>query len=185
MVEIKQFNLKYLEDARQVCLNTGPKSARENADERDKLLAVYCDYYCEKEPQNAFVLVDETDTAQGYILCAENVHTYRKAFSPYMKKLRGYGITNCIIPLGENIIYGFFSRKYPAHLHIDINAPFTGNGNGTKMMNALLTHLKSKGTKGVMLIVGSHNTAAIRFYKRNGFKVLCSLGGGTAMAKEL
>ncbi len=185
MLEIKRFEEKYLEDCRRVCVNTGPAEAKADPVAREKLLAVYCDYYCEKEPQNAFVLVDETDTAQGYILCAENVHTYRKAFSPYMKKLRSYGITNCIIPLGENIIYGFFSRKYPAHLHIDINAPYTGNGNGTKMMNALLTHLKSKGTKGVMLIVGSHNTAAIRFYKRNGFKVLCSLGGGTAMAKEL
>lgn len=185
MVEIRRFEEKYIENVRQVCVNTGPIAARTDPVEREKLLAVYCDYYCEKEPQNVFVLVDESDTAQGYILCAEDIRTYRKAFAPYMQKLRKFGIKECFIPWGEEFIYRFFSKKYPAHLHVDINKPFRGNGNGTRLMETLLGHLKSKNVKGVMLIVGSHNTAAIRFYKRNGFKILCSLFGGTAMAKEL
>lgn len=185
MLEIKKFDKKYLEDVRQVCINTGPEEAKNNSAEKEKLLAVYCDYYCEQEPQNVFILVDENDTAQGYILCAENAKNYCKNFAPYMQKLRKHGIGACVIPLGEQFIYKFFAKKYPAHLHIDINREFTGNGNGTKMMQTLLEHLKNKGVKGVMLIVGAHNTAAVRFYKRNGFKVLCSLGGGTAMAKEL
>ena len=185
MLEIKPFEEKYFEDCRQVCVNTGPAEAKNNSAEREKLLAVYCDYYCEKEPQNAFILVDENDKAQGYIFCSENVKAYRKGFAPYMQILRGYGVGSCVIPWGEQVIYNFFSKKYPAHLHIDINAEFTGNGNGTKMMKTLLAHLKNKNVRGVMLIVGAHNTAAVRFYKRNGFKILCSLGGGTAMAKEL
>lgn len=185
MVEIKQFELKYLEDARQVCLNTGPRAAREDADEREKLLAVYCDYYCEQEPDNAFVIADENDVAQGYILCAENVSAFRKNFVPYMKKLRRFGIKCCIEPWGEQLVYRFFGKKYPAHLHIDINKGFRGNGNGTRMMQTLLGHLKNKNVRGVMLIVGSGNDEAIRFYKRNGFKILCSLFGGTVMAKEL
>lgn len=185
MLEIKSFETKYIEDVRQVCVNTGPEQAKTDPAEREKLLAVYCDYYCEQEPANTFVLVDENDTAQGYILCAENAKEYRKGFAPYMQKLRKHGICSCVIPWGEQVIYSFFSKKYPAHLHIDINREFTGGGNGTRMMQTLLEHLKSKGVKGVMLIVGSHNTAAVRFYKRNGFKVLCSISRGTAMAKEL
>lgn len=185
MLEIRAFEEKHFEDVRQVCVNTGPIEAGTDPVEREKLLAVYCDYYCEKEPQNVFVLEDENGSAQGYILCAESFRTYRKNFAPYMQKLRKYGIGSCILPLGEQIIYSFFGKKYPAHLHIDINREFTGNGNGTRLMGTLLEYLKSKGVKGVMLIVGSHNTAAIRFYKRNGFKILCSIGGGTAMAKEL
>lgn len=185
MLEIKSFEEKYFAHVRQVCINTGPANAKIDAAARENLLAVYCDYYCEKEGHNAFVLVDENDFAQGYILCAESFSEYRKGFAPYMKKLRKSGIGNCFIPLGEHIIYSFFSRKYPAHLHIDINYEFTGGGNGTRLMETLLEHLKSKGVKGVMLIAGSRNTAAIRFYKRNGFKILCSLGGGTVMAKEL
>ncbi len=185
MVDIKEFDNKYFADVRQVCVNTGPKSARTYDSEREKLLTVYCDYYCNEEPDNAFVLVDENDTVQGYILCAENAKKYRKNFTPYMKKLRRYGVKCCIEPWGEQLIYSFFGRKYPAHLHIDINKSFTGNGNGTRMMQALLGHLKNKNVSGVMLIVGSGNKEAIRFYKRNGFKVLCSIGGGTAMAKEL
>lgn len=185
MLEIKRFERKYFEDVRQVCVNTGPEQAKTDPDEKEKLLAVYCDYYCEQEPENTFVLVDEADTAQGYILCAENAKAYCKNFAPYMQKLRKYGIGSCVIPYGEQIIYRFFGKKYPAHLHIDINHEFTGNGNGTRLMQTLLEHLKNKGVKGVMLIVGAHNTAAVRFYKRNGFKILCSIGGGTAMAKEL
>ncbi len=185
MLEIKPFEERYFEDVRQVCVNTGPRSARTDNDEREKLLAVYCDYYCEKEPHNVFVLVDETDTVQGYILCSENAKKYRRNFVPYMQKLRRYGIKFCVEPWGEQLVYGFFGRKYPAHLHIDINKEFTGNGNGTRMMQTLLGHLKSKNVRGVMLIVGSENEEAIRFYKRNGFKILCSLFGGTVMAKEL
>ena len=185
MLTIKPFEEKYIEDVRQVCVNTGPAEAKTDPAERDKLLAVYCDYYCEAEPQNAFILVDESDKAQGYIFCAEDAKNYSKNFAPYMQRLRRYSIGACVIPLGEQIIYKACSLKYPAHLHIDINAEFTGNGNGTKMMQTLLDHLKSKNIKGVMLIVGAHNTAAVRFYKRNGFKILCSVCGGTAMAKEL
>ena len=185
MIEIKPFETKYSEDVRQVCINTGPIKARTDPVEQDKLLAEYCDYYWQNEPENVFVLVDEDDKAQGYILCAENAKKYCKGAVPYRKKLRKHGIGACITPWGEQLIYRFFSKKYPAHLHIDINKPFRRNGNGTQMMQVLLSHLKSKGINGVMLIVGSYNTKAVRFYKRNGFKVLCSLGGGTIMAKEL
>lgn len=185
MVEIKLFETKYAEDVRQVCANTGPVAARTDPVEREKVITVYCDYYWQNEPENVFVLVDENDTAQGYILCAENAKKYRKGFAPYMQKLRKHGLRECFITWGEQVIYSFFSKKYPAHLHIDINKPFRGNGNGSRMMETLLSHLKSKGIKGVMLIVGSYNTKAVRFYKRNGFRVLCSLGGGTVMAKEL
>ena len=185
MIEIKSFETKYCEDIRQVCINTGPDAAKTDPAEKEKLLAEYCDYYCQSEPENVFVLVDENDKAQGYILCSEDIKKYRKGFAPYMQVIRRHGVGACVIPWGEQIIYRFFGKKYPAHLHIDINESFRGNGNGSQMMQTLLTHLRSKGVRGVMLIVGAHNTAAVRFYKRNGFRVLCSLGGGTAMAKEL
>lgn len=185
MLEVKKFENKYLEDVRQVCVNTGPEKAKTDPGQKDRLLAIYCDYYCEQEPQNAFVLVDENDKAQGYIFCSENAREYQKKFKPYMKRVCKHGITACMIPWGEKIAYNFLFKKYSAHLHIDINHEFTGNGNGTKLMQTLLEHLKNKGINGVVLIVGSGNTAAIRFYKRNGFKILCSLFGATTMAKEL
>jgi ribosomal protein S18 acetylase RimI-like enzyme len=146
---------------------------------------IYSAYYIKEEAENAFVLEDD-GLVVGYIVCAKNYKDYskkfRKIYAEEVKKLDfSAGVFAKMLPL----TYLVFSKKYPAHLHIDINADFTGNGNGTKMMTALLEHLKSKNVKGVMLIVGAHNTAAVRFYKRNGFKILCSLFGGTAMAKEL
>ena len=53
------------------------------------------------------------------------------------------------------------------------------------MIQMLLDKLKSNGSKGVMLIVGTGNVKAIKFYKKNGFKVLRRIGEGTVMAKEL
>ncbi len=185
MLEIKNFEMKYFEDVRQVCINTGPQKAKTDPGEKDRLLAIYCDYYCEQEPQNAFILVDENDRAQGYIFCSENAKEYHKKFKPYMKRVRKQGLVACLIPWGEKVFYNFKIKKYPAHLHIDINHEFTGNGNGTRLMQTLCEHLKSKGVCGVQLMVSTSNTAAIRFYKRNGFKSICSVGGATAMAKEL
>lgn len=185
MLEIKPFEKKYFEDVQQVCVNTGPEEASKDAAKRERLLAIYCNYYCEQEPDNAFVLVDENDKAQGYIFCGENARQYHEKFIPYMKKIRKHGIIACLIPWGEKIIYNILAKKYPAHLHIDINHEFTGNGNGTRLMETLLEHLKRKNVNGVVLMVSSSNTAAIRFYKRNGFKILCSLFGATTMAKEL
>ena len=69
------------------------------------------------------------------------------------------------------------SGKYPAHMHIDIDSGYTGGGNGTAMVNLLLSHLKSLNVKGVMLIAGSANTGAVRFYKRFGFKTLLKACG--------
>ena len=52
-------------------------------------------------------------------------------------------------------------------------------------MNALKDELRSMGVKGLMLSCAADNDGAIRFYKRNDFKVLSVLGGGCIMAVEL
>ena len=45
--------------------------------------------------------------------------------------------------------------------------------------------LRKNGKKGLMLSCAADNDGAIRFYKRNGFKVLSVMAGGCAMAVEL
>ena len=86
----------------------------------------------------------------------------------------------------EIAAHGVFAFKYPSHLHIDINAPFRGNGNGSNMISTLTSHMKAKGAKSIMLIVGTDNVRGIKFYKKNGFKTLFAMKkSGTVMAKEL
>jgi ribosomal protein S18 acetylase RimI-like enzyme len=186
MVTIKPYEPKYFEDVRQVCINTGPKEASTDPVMRDFILFTFCDYYCEQEPENAFVLVDENDRAQGYVFGATNFWTYIKKIKPYLAKVKKLGFEYYKDAVGEIIGHGIYSFKYPAHLHIDINEPFRGNGNGSKMISTLTAHMKSNGAKAIMLVVGTSNTRGINFYKKNGFKILASFkSSGTVMAKEL
>ncbi len=186
MVTVKKYEPKYRENVQQVCLNTAPKTALTDPVMRDFILYTFCNYYIEQEPENVFVLVDENDVAQGYVFGAMNFKTYLKQFKPYLKVVRGLGMGYYKDAVAEIIAHGVFSLKYPAHLHIDINAPFRGNGNGSKMISTLTEHMKSNGAKSIMLVVGTSNTRGINFYKKNGFKIITSFkSSGTVMAKEL
>lgn len=185
MFVIRPYEEKYKKNVQQVCINTGPDSAATDDKIREYILSAYCDYYIEQESQNCLVLVDENDAAQGYILCAENFKRFRRNFAPYLRKIKKCGFINYVEVIGEVLISGLFSKKYPAHLHIDLNEQCRNGGYGSKMVGMLCESLKSKGICGIMLVVGSGNTDAIRFYKKNGFRKLLSACGGTVMAKEL
>lgn len=185
MVTIKRYEPKYKEDVRQVCINTGPSEASTDPKMRDFILFTFCDYYCEQEPDNVFVLVDENDRAQGYCFAALDFKAYKKAFKPYMKKVKEIGANFYLETKGEVLLHELYSGKYPAHLHIDINAPFRGNGNGSRMVAAQLDNIRSKGAKGIMLVVGASNTRGINFYEKNGFESIKKYAGGLVMAREL
>ena len=187
MVVIKKYEPKYFEDVRQVCINTGPKEALTDPDMHDFILFTFCDYYLEQEPENVFILVDEeTDTAQGYVFGAKDFKTYLKNMKPYLAKVKKTGKAFYRDAIGEILGHAIYSFKYPAHLHIDINEPFRGNGNGSRMISTLTEHMKNnKGVKSIMLIVGTSHKRGINFYKKNGFRILRVLKGGTVMAKEL
>ena len=186
MVTVKSYEPKYYKDVQQVCLNTGPDDALTNPNTRDFILYTFCNYYIEQEPENVFVLVDENDVAQGYVFGAMNFWKYVKKIKPYLKKVRETGMANYMDAIVEIAAHGIFSLKYPSHLHIDINAPFRGNGNGSNMISTLTNHMKAKGAKSIMLIVGTSNVRGINFYKKNGFRVLFTMKkSGTVMAKEL
>ena len=184
-MKVVSYNDKYREQVQQVCLLTGPLDAPTNKRVGDYILNNYCNYYIEMESENCFALVDDNDNAVGYILCAENYKKYRAGYKPYYEIVKKNAGKDLIEVRAEQAVLRFFSRRYPAHLHIDMLDEYTGKGSGSELMNTLLSHLKSKGVIGVMLIVGTGNEAAVRFYKRNGFKVLVSAFGGTVMGLQL
>ncbi len=187
MVVIKKYEPKYFEDVRQVCINTAPPEAKTDPDMHDFILFTFCDYYLEQEPENVFVLVnEETDTAEGYVFGARDFKTYIKNMKPYLAKVKKTGRANYFDALAEIAGHAIYSFRYPAHLHIDINEPFRGNGNGSRMISALTEHMKkTHGVKSIMLIVGTSNTRGINFYKKNGFRIIRVVKSGTVMAKEL
>lgn len=165
---------------RRICIETA--NAADAATDRQRFLTLlYCDYYIEKEPQNCFVIANETDDAVGYVVCSENFGKYKKAFVPYLQSIKQIGIKEYIFAVGEVIAHSLLSKNYPAHLHIDILPEYQHKGGGTRLINALTEHLAAKGIHSLMLIVNSKNKNALKFYKKNGFRQYINLFGAIYM----
>ena len=82
--------------------------------------------------------------------------------------------------IGEILGHAIYSFKYPAHLHIDILPDYQSKGIGSKLIKAFCDNLREQNVKGVMLIVGTENEGARRFYERNGFTLLQDMPTGAA-----
>ncbi|MBQ6898548.1 MAG: GNAT family N-acetyltransferase [Clostridia bacterium] len=149
----------------------GPENYSEGT--KNFLFATYCDYYIEKEPFNCFVAADDNDRAVGYIICAEDFDSFIKTFrEEYFTRIpeddtacRYYAAASTEVP--ER-----YKEVYPAHLHIDILHGFHRMGLGKKLMDALISHLKEKGVRGVVLGVNVKNEQGVNFYKKYGFELL-------------
>lgn len=186
MLEIRKMRESDIADMEGICLYTADKALRDTYKHRENTLLLYNRYYTRAEQENCFVAVDENDKAVGYIICAPDYKRYKRGFLKNELKsifLLGfkYGITAYFDVLSQNAA----SKKYPAHLHIDIMPDFQGSGTGTALMQTLLDHLKEQKVEGIMLGVAKSNVGAIRFYKRNGFSVLGVFGDGVLMACKL
>lgn len=65
-----------------------------------------------------------------------------------------------------------FYPEYPAHIHIDILEEYTGNGVGSKLMQALFEVLKEEKVPGICVLVDTNNKRAVRFYEKMGLRHL-------------
>jgi ribosomal protein S18 acetylase RimI-like enzyme len=64
------------------------------------------------------------------------------------------------------------SRKYPAHLHLNLLARLQGRGVGSMLFEAWLALAKARGAKALHVAVNRANETAIRFWTRQGFREL-------------
>lgn len=185
MISIRKYSEKDKPAALKILIETS-RLPVEGAKNKKYLELLYNDYYTEVEPQNCFVAVNDDDEAVGYIICAENHKKFKKIFKKfYLPEIRELGFKYYTQALMDIYGHSLYAKKYPAHLHINVLSVCQGQGTGTELMNALKDELRSKGVKGLMLSCAADNEGAIRFYKRNGFKVLAVISGGCMMAVEL
>lgn len=181
-ITVRQFQPEDREVVRQICLETS-SFPLEKKGMKDFILLMYNDYYTEAEPDCCFVAEDENGTIIGYLLCAKDFKEYLTVFKGlYLPEIKKLGWKYYVMAMTEIRTHQAFSRKYPAHLHIDLTAACRRKGVGTKLMNALKAHLKESGVDSLMLSCGASNTAAIRFYEKNGFDSICLTPGGKIMA---
>ncbi len=185
MAAVRPYTQKDKENVRIVCLETGPSNAYEPK-ERALLLACFCDYYIENEPENCFVVADDSDNAVGYIFCARDCRSYYRVFrQKYIPAAREASLAKGIMAWFTTFPVRFYSKKYPAHLHIDILPDYQRRGFGSLLMDANIGNLKARHVPGVMLVCGSRNQKGINFYKKYGFKKVADMFGFTVMGMDL
>ena len=172
-------------DIYDVCVRTG--AAGEDATgkfQRPELLGdIYAGPYVEHEPGLAFVL-EAGGRAVGYILGTADTKGFVEWYSSSWIPRFGDGYEE---PKGspatpdEGLLVAFHhpermlmleAAQYPAHLHIDILAPYQGAGWGRRLIEAFLDAVAAAGAPAVHLAVAATNTRAQGFYRRLGFEQL-------------
>lgn len=153
-----------------VCTGTLSKEYKKEP-MRSAMLGVFCHYYIDQEPQNCFVAADENDQAVGYILCAADFKEWEKQFTAKYIEISENPITKM---MGQGTIEGLrkYAEEYPAHLHIDILPEHQRKGLGTRLMDALMEHLKKQQVPGICLCVASDNDMGQKFYRKYGLEEL-------------
>ena len=63
------------------------------------------------------------------------------------------------------------SRSYPAHLHINLDPGWRSGGIGARLIDAFCAHAAASGIGGVHVVTGKASRN-VRFYERNGFRLL-------------
>ena len=185
-MSIRKYMPKDFEDVKYVCLHdmlvdpNFPRTVIEYVE------YMFCRYYIEVESDNCFVVTDDNDKAVGYIYGVGDYDYYQEHFSPYIDKVASLDNRRFLgEALTEMYDHAIYKKDYPAHLHIDILPEYRSKGYGSKLIKAFCDNLKAKGTPGIMLIVGSENEGARRFYERNGFKLLQDVPTGAAYGIKL
>ncbi len=186
MATIRKARKNDLKEVEYICRMTAGEGARRDEYRGRIVSKIYSSYYIEHDCDCCFVLADDGDCPVGYVLCAPDAlkfkRIYKKKYVPEIYSLsKKDGREAFFIPYS----YMLFSKKYPAHLHINLMPDFQGSGYGSKLLNELFSELEARGICGVMLGVDSFNTRAMAFYERHGFKKLLCVHGEVLMGKIL
>lgn len=170
-MKIRKYQEKDKKNLQYICVATA-KPTNSQA-EKDVFTTLYNDYFTECENDNIFVATNGDDDAIGYILCSTDFKKYKKAMREvYLPKVWLLNKAKWLLVHLELIIESYYSKKYPAFLHIDILDAYQRMGLGHKLMDALISQLRKAGVSGVMLGVSAKNEKGINFYKKYGFKTI-------------
>ena len=151
---------------------------------------LFCDafyaYYTDLEPETSLVACVEQQIVGFIVGSVDTKHQQRqwsRKILPGMiwralcrryhlgRKTRGH-----IATLIRSSLHGAFPQAdlatYPAHLHINIDRLWRGQGIGSRLIECYLDRLRALHVPGVHLHTTSHNKAACRLYVKVGFKLL-------------
>ena len=173
-----------LEALRAICEETSTIALNSEKDRRF-LLLTFCDAYVRFARDSSFVAADENDRPLGYLFCAADTKAFFKAFRKHvLPEIARLGPKYAVMGRGVCMMQTFCARFAPAHIHIDLTAAARRKGIGSALIAAMKRELAARGIMRVSLSVSRKNTAAIRFYEKNGFCSLIRAFGENLMRAE-
>jgi ribosomal protein S18 acetylase RimI-like enzyme len=197
-VEIRKYQPGEEQVLYDICLLTGDSGVDATGLYRDTALLgeVYVGPYLRFAPEHALVGVDSAGVA-GYVLGVPDTVTFEKTCErSWWPPLRTrYPLANFPEDTPDGRIVRLIHNppaaspdvveRYPAHLHIDLLPRIQGQGNGRRLLTALLDGLAAAGARGVHLGVSTTNQRAIAFYRRMGFAEVQTYTHSLVMARKL
>jgi len=164
---------------RYICKQTAEGFFKHSEKTLEAAAIIYNDYFTENESDNIFVLADDNDTAVGYIICSFDYNKFMKLNSSvYLKRVLKTSPVLSSALIGYMLSLKCIKNK-SVHLHMDILPDYQRNGWGTKLIDELCAHLKSKGIDTLSVCCVSRNSAGYKMYARYGFKEIFSYGFNT------
>lgn len=168
----------------EVCLRTGASGQDATASFADPSLLghVYVGPYLALEPDLAFVL-DLDGEVNGYVLGARDTARFERrceqewwpslrerypdppADRSWTEDERMCHLIHHPVPTDPAV-----AADYPAHLHIDLLPGAQRSGHGRRLVEHLLSRLRTIGVRGVHLGVAAENERAIGFYRHLGMQ---------------
>lgn len=181
-----------------ICLRTGDSGTDASALYQDPALLgeVYVGPYLRFAPEHALVGVD-ADGVAGYVLGVADTVTFEETCErlwwPPLRARYPLDLFPSDSPDGRiaRLIHNpplaspDVVERYPAHLHIDLLPRLQGQGEGRRLLTALLDGLAAAGAPGVHLGVATANQRAIGFYRRMGFTEVETYTHSLIMARVL
>ncbi len=171
-VIIRKYNSNDRQACQHICIATADPSRVKTQKQCDGLASVYSDSYVDFDKNICYVAEDEDCGVVGYILCAPDTKAYCcNAMRNHIKPLLKTSTLNALAAIGEFAVYMLLSKKYPAHMHIDILPSHQRMGLGTQLVDTLLAQLRNANVKSMFLITDTGNKKGPRFYEKYGFEL--------------
>lgn len=196
--KIRKYQLGEEQALYDICLLTGDSGVDATGLYQDPALLgeVYVGPYLRFAPEHALVGVDSLGVA-GYVLGVPDTvafeATCERMWWPPLRER--YPLSSFPSETPDGRIVGLIHNppvtspdvveRYPAHLHIDLLPRLQGQGDGRRLLTALLDGLAAAGAPGVHLGVSTANQRAIGFYRRMGFTEVETYTHSLVMARQL
>lgn len=153
---------------------------------------LFCDlfyaYYCDLEPEHGWVACADAQVIGFAMGCAHTIVRQRRSrleiwprvlcatiLGRYRVRRKTWQHAGALVRAslrGESVHADL--RVYPAHMHINVDKAWRGQGMGRRLMQACLGQLRSLQLPGVHLHTTNRNEAACRLYETLGFRLLAA-----------